>query len=71
NIVVFTMPYRGMKDTLYLTLTCLMNTSLLFMQSTFTHQNIYKQATAFALSDPNLYIHLLLQVFDLIKQKNK
>ncbi|CAG8610438.1 17288_t:CDS:2, partial [Dentiscutata heterogama] len=61
NIVVFTMPYRGKKDTLYLILTCPVDTSLMLMQSTFTHQNIYKQATAFALSDPNSHIYLLLQ----------
>ncbi|CAG8726094.1 16773_t:CDS:2, partial [Cetraspora pellucida] len=59
----------GKKDTLYLTFTCPLDTSLTLMQSTFTHQNIYKQAIAFALSDSNSRIHLLLQVFDLIKQK--
>ncbi|RIB19797.1 hypothetical protein C2G38_2180904 [Gigaspora rosea] len=63
------MPYGGKKDTLFFTSTCPVDTSLTLMQSAFTHQNIYKQATAFALSDPNSRIHLLLQVLDLMKQK--
>ncbi|RIB27570.1 hypothetical protein C2G38_2160189 [Gigaspora rosea] len=69
NVVVFTIPYGGKKDTLFFTSTCPVDTSLTLMQSAFTHQNIYKQATFFALSDPNSRIHLLVQVFDLIKQK--
>ncbi|CAG8630146.1 21867_t:CDS:2 [Gigaspora margarita] len=63
------MPYRGKKDTLYLTSTCPVDTSLTLMQSAFIYQNIYKQATTFALSDPNSHIYCLLQALDLMKQK--
>ncbi|CAG8685156.1 11449_t:CDS:2, partial [Gigaspora margarita] len=69
SIVVFTMLYGEKKDTLYLTSTCPVDTSLTLMQSAFTYQNIYKQATTFTLSDPNSHIHLLLQALDLMKQK--
>ncbi|CAG8747470.1 18818_t:CDS:2, partial [Gigaspora rosea] len=53
NAVVFTMPYGEKKDTLFFTSICPVDTSFTLMQSAFTHQNIYKQATAFILSDPN------------------
>ncbi|RIB05330.1 hypothetical protein C2G38_2219907 [Gigaspora rosea] len=69
NVAIFTMPYGGKKDTLFFTSTYPVDTSLTLMQSAFTHQNIYKQATAFALSNPNSRIHLLLQVLNLMKQK--
>ncbi|CAG8809268.1 19437_t:CDS:1, partial [Gigaspora rosea] len=69
NIVVFTMPYGGKKSTLYLTSTCPVDTSLTLIQSAFTYQEIYNQATAFALSDSNLHTSLLFQVFDRMKQK--
>ncbi|KAF0532587.1 hypothetical protein F8M41_011090 [Gigaspora margarita] len=69
NIVVFTMPYRGKKGTLYLTSICPVDTSLTLIQSAFTYQEIYNQATAFALSDSNSHTNLLLQVFDRMEQK--
>ncbi|RIB27504.1 hypothetical protein C2G38_2160337 [Gigaspora rosea] len=69
NVVVYTMPYRGKKGTLYLTSTCPVDTSLTLVQSAFTYQDIYNQANAFTLANPNLCTNLLLQVFDLMKQK--
>ncbi|KAF0411274.1 hypothetical protein F8M41_008209 [Gigaspora margarita] len=64
NVVVYTMPYGGKKGMLYLTSTCSVDTSLTLIQSAFTYQDIYNQAAAFVLADPNSYTHLLLQVFD-------
>ncbi|CAG8696157.1 15077_t:CDS:2, partial [Gigaspora rosea] len=69
NIVIFTMPYRGKRGTLYLTSTCPVDTSLTLIQGVFTHKEIYNQATAFTLADQNSYTHLLLKVYDLMKQK--
>ncbi|CAG8790028.1 19156_t:CDS:1, partial [Gigaspora rosea] len=64
NVVNFTMPYRGKKGTLYLTFTCPVDTSFTLIQSAFTYQKSYNQATAFGLSNSNLYTNFLLQVFD-------
>ncbi|CAG8595923.1 22099_t:CDS:2, partial [Racocetra persica] len=69
NVVVFTILYGEKKGSLYLTSTCLVNTSLTHIQNIFTYKDIYNQATAFTLADSNLCTHLLLQVFDLMKQK--
>ncbi|KAF0508129.1 hypothetical protein F8M41_018831 [Gigaspora margarita] len=69
NVVVYMMPYGGKKGTLYLTSTCPVDTSLTLVQSALTYQDIYNQANAFALANPNSCTNLLLQVFDLMKQK--
>ncbi|CAG8509683.1 13176_t:CDS:2, partial [Racocetra fulgida] len=69
NIVVFTIPFGGKKGTLYLTSTCPVDTSLILIQSVFTHQDIYNQATAFVLADSNSYTHLLYQVLDHMEKK--
>ncbi|RIB15403.1 hypothetical protein C2G38_2039403 [Gigaspora rosea] len=54
---------------LHLTSMCPVDTSLTLIQSVFTWQEIYNQAVAFVSADPNLRTYLLLQVFDLMKQK--
>ncbi|CAG8442984.1 17291_t:CDS:2, partial [Cetraspora pellucida] len=69
NIVVCTMPYRGKKGELHLTSTCPVDTSLTLIQSVFTQQNIYSQAAAFAIADPISRTHLLIKVFDRMRQK--
>ncbi|CAG8529340.1 8033_t:CDS:2 [Gigaspora margarita] len=56
------MLHGGKRGTLYLTSTCPVDTSLILIQSAFTHQDIYNQATAFALADSNSYTHFLLQI---------
>ncbi|RIB07442.1 hypothetical protein C2G38_2274242 [Gigaspora rosea] len=63
------MPYRGKKDELHLTSTCPVDTSLTLIQSAFTQKNIYSQAATFAVADPTSRTHLLLKVFDRMKQK--
>ncbi|CAG8499466.1 17022_t:CDS:2, partial [Gigaspora rosea] len=69
NAVIFIMLYGGKKDMLHLTSMCPVDTSLTLIQSVFTWQEIYNQAVAFVSADPNLRTYLLLQVFDLMKQK--
>ncbi|CAG8652827.1 25008_t:CDS:2, partial [Gigaspora rosea] len=69
NVVVYTMPYGGKKGELHLTSTCPVDTSLTLIQSAFTRQNIYSQAATFAIADPTSRTHLLLKVFDRMKQK--
>ncbi|CAG8848505.1 33715_t:CDS:2, partial [Gigaspora margarita] len=69
NVVVYTMPYGGKKGNLHLTSTCPVDTSLTLIQSAFTQQNIYSQAAAFAIADPISHTHLLIKVFDRMKQK--
>ncbi|CAG8795633.1 19961_t:CDS:2, partial [Racocetra fulgida] len=69
NDVVYTMPYGGKKGELHLTSTCPVDTSLTLIQSVFTQQNIYSQAAAFAIADPISRTHLLIKVFDRMKQK--
>ncbi|KAF0484070.1 hypothetical protein F8M41_023113 [Gigaspora margarita] len=69
NVVVYTMPYGRKKGILYLTSTCSVDTSLTLIQSAFTYQDIYNQAAAFALADPNSYTYLFLQVFDPMEKK--
>ncbi|RIB17965.1 hypothetical protein C2G38_2185940 [Gigaspora rosea] len=69
NVVFYTMPYGEKKDTLYLISTCPVDTSLTLVQSTLTYHDIYNQANAFALANSNSCTNILLQVFDLMKQK--
>ncbi|RIB13746.1 hypothetical protein C2G38_2196937 [Gigaspora rosea] len=63
------MPYGGKKGDLHLASTCPVDTSLTLIQSVFTQPNIYSQAAVFAIADPILHTHLLIKVFDRIKQK--
>ncbi|CAG8804215.1 2478_t:CDS:2, partial [Cetraspora pellucida] len=60
---------EGKKDELHLTSTCPVDTSLILIQSAFTQQNIYSQAAAFAIADLTSCTHLIIKIFDQMKQK--
>ncbi|CAG8838139.1 37097_t:CDS:1, partial [Gigaspora margarita] len=69
NIIVYTILYGEKKDKLYLTSTYLVDTSFTLIQSAFTQKNIYSQAATFTIANPTSHTHLLLKVFDQMKQK--
>src|SRR2546421_11925710 len=74
NTIISTIPYgrkkRVSNGELYLDSTCPVDTSLTLFQSVFTtYPNIYQHAIAIAEANPTSQTNLLLQVFDLMNQK--